>query len=424
MRVLLLYDSTTYPNWGGRAATISLRLMIREVGGEIIKSVMIDDLERSSLDGHLTGDSSGRRSPKEMARLLLPPVVPKLIHKLAPDFGRTSEHLPIPRAWAEYQVCADRVLSHEAPWPELVRSFAEMDVAIVFGDGDMYGNGVLPRTLLFLSYLIKQRFSKPVIMVNHSADFDHPDLRAAAEKVYPLFDDVVFRDPLSAERCGALCAGRFAADTAFWFMPAPRTDWTAVAQRPTYFDIWPDTAAFDPAQPYICIGGSSIIDTTRDKDAVERAYASLITHIQSLYSGQIVLTVSDGVDYPILGPIAKRLRLPLIGVTTPVQQAVDILGNADAYVGGRWHPSIFALRGGTPVLALSSKTFKMRALTDMSGLPQGFDALHLEESREAIGLQLTSYLEEGSSLRDRLLSWADGMARSSWENVAFLGSRS
>ena len=44
MRVLLLNDSTTYPNWGGRAATISLRLMIREVGGEIIKSVMIETI--------------------------------------------------------------------------------------------------------------------------------------------------------------------------------------------------------------------------------------------------------------------------------------------------------------------------------------------------------------------------------------------
>ena len=39
------------------------------------------------------------------------------------------------------------------------------------------------------------------------------DLRRAAE-VYPLFDDVVFRDPISAERCKTLCAARFAADAA------------------------------------------------------------------------------------------------------------------------------------------------------------------------------------------------------------------
>ena len=111
----------------------------------------------------------------------------------------------------------------------------------------------------------------------------------------------------------------------------------------------------------------------------------------------------------------------MIGVTTPIQQAVDILGNADAYIGGRWHPSIFALRGGTPLVALSSQTFKMRALAGMTGSPSAtFDALDLGREVHAIGRQLSLFLEEGGDLRSRLRAWAGEMAENSWDNVAFL----
>ena len=109
------------------------------------------------------------------------------------------------------------------------------------------------------------------------------------------------------------------------------------------------------------------------------------------------------VDQPVFRPIAKELDLPLVGLTIPVQQAVDILGNAEVYIGGRWHPSIFALRGGTPIIPMSSKTFKMQALVNMSGLSScAFDALNLEEAKDSIGHQLSSYLEQGGELRNRL----------------------
>jgi len=39
MRVLLINDSSSNPNWGDRAAAYSLRAMIEAVGGEITESV-------------------------------------------------------------------------------------------------------------------------------------------------------------------------------------------------------------------------------------------------------------------------------------------------------------------------------------------------------------------------------------------------
>ncbi len=58
-----------------------------------------------------------------------------------------------------------------------------------------------------------------------------------------------------------------------------------------------------------------------------------------------MLTASDLVDEEIIRPLARGLGLPLVGLSTPIQQVADILGNADAYIGGRWHPAIFAMRG-------------------------------------------------------------------------------
>jgi polysaccharide pyruvyl transferase WcaK-like protein len=115
------------------------------------------------------------------------------------------------------------------------------------------------------------------------------------------------------------------------------------------------------------------------------------------------------------------LKLPLIALKTPVQQAVDILGNAQAYVGGRWHGGIFALTGGTPIIPLASKTFKMQVLAQMAGLPvHVFDALNLAGQKDAIGKQLLCCLEQGDELRSRLRQWAEDQSEKCWDNVTYL----
>lgn len=420
MKVLFVNDSSTSYNWGGRAATGPLRMMIRHAGGDIVKTITLDDLIHSSLD-LAPRPGTRERTLREVVKLFVPPVILDVRRAAIRRFGAIRRDAFIPGSWADYGRCLAKVLGEEPPWPGLLKAIEDIDIAVVHGDGDISGTFVVPRTLLFLSYLIKKRFNKPIIMVDHSADFDHPDLLRVAEEVYPLFDDVVFRDQISREQCKTFCEGRFAADTAFWFKPAPRETWTPIAGRSTYFDVWPDTAPFDPSEPYLCVGGSSLFNGAKDCGAILRGYGLLIQHLQSTYSGKILLTVSDVVDQSIFRTLAERFRLPLIGVATPVQQAVDILGNADAYIGGRWHPSIFALRGGTPLVALSGQTFKMQALSDMTGLSSAaFDALDLGHETRAISRQLSLCLEQGSDLRSRLCSWADEMAESSWGNVAYL----
>ena len=421
MRVLFINDSTSALNWGDRAAAVSLREMIAAVGGCITHSISENELLDTRFGGPPTlAEGIPEGSRKETVKQFVPPILLRLRRKLRPHCDCSPTRRFIPERWEGFEESA-RAVIRKGVWPTLLEALQHVDVVVIHGDGSMVGNDIHPRSLLFLSYLIKEHFDTPVIIVNHTVDLDHPDLRKMAEHVYPLFDDVVFRDPVSVERCKALCNGRFSPDTAFWFEPARSEMWAPIAGRLTYFDVWPDEARFDPSEPFVCIGGSSLLRFVKKPASIVAGYTSLIEHVGSRYPGRIVLTVSDLNDQAVFRPIAERLKLPLVSLTTPVQQAVDILGNADAYIGGRWHPGIFALRGGTPIVPLSARTFKMQALTDLAGLSSAtFDALNLTEEQEAIGRQLLFYLEQGTELRDRLRSLAEKSAEDSWENVSYL----
>lgn len=431
MNVLLINDSSSNPNWGDRAAAIALKQMIVGVGGTISGVLTEDELREGTFfrdPEDRPPTAVGGHRIKDRVKLFVPPIVLKLRDKLLKRLRIGEDDIgPIPPTLNAFDRHVDLFLWDRTRFGGLLDAIAQAEVVVIHGDGCMVDNGMLPRAELFLSYLIKQRFGLPIIIVNHTADFNHPELGRMAQAVYPLFDDVVYRDQISAERCRGRWQGRYVADSAFLFEPAPRENWAALAGRPTFFDVWPDQARFDPSQPYICVGGSSIYpfalppEGQGPPEEVIDAFTALVQHLGGVYSGQIVLTASDLKDEAIFRPIARRLNFPLVGLTTPVQQAVDIVGNAEAYVGGRWHTGIFSLRGGTPVVPLSSKTFKMRALIEMAGLPVAtFDAHDLHEEKEGIGRALDALLGQGEVLRRRLRLWAQQQAAEAWGNVAFL----
>lgn len=429
MNILFINDSSSNPNWGDRAAAIALKWMVRDSGGTIDATITEDELRETSFVGPPASEAEEQspatgRSMRDWARLLLPPAVFKLRDRVASKLGAGRVESPIPRTVEEFEPCAERALS-DPDWSRLLGAIRRADVVVVHGDGCMTGTGVIPRSELFLCYLIKTRFGVPVALVNHTTDFGHADLNAMAELVYPKLDDVTYRDQVSADACNQRWAGRYAADSAFLFEPAQIEPWAALASRPTFFDVWPDHAPFCPAEPYICVGGSSIYSFSGMPVEATQAFTELVSHLQRVFDGQIVLTASDIKDELIFRPVARALGLPLVGLRTPVQQAVDVVGNARAYVGGRWHPSIFALRGGTPVIPLSSKTFKMQALIAMAGLPDTtFDALDLKAEKENIGEAVLAALGQGDALRTRLRKWAAGQAANAWDNVAFVRRRS
>lgn len=418
MKVLFVNDSTSNCNWGDRAAAISLKHMVRQCGGAICHTITENALVHSSFKEPL---EETHRVGARIIRLITPPAVWSAKQRLNQYLPEKESQDIIPLRWDEFAPRAKSLLEQEHLYPKLLAGIRESEIIAIHGDGAMVGNPRMARAELFLAYFGKKHFNRSVILINHTADFDHPILKEIAEHVYPMLDDITFRDQISVERCRAICQGRYVPDSAFWFNPAKKEEWAPLAQRLTYMDVWPDTAWFDPTKPYICVGGTSAFSYEGMPTGIIDDWTELLRHLRSVYQGQIILTVSDIVDQAIFRPIAAELQLPLVSINTPVQQAVDVLGNADAYIGGRWHPSIFSLRGGSPIVPVTSKTFKMRALMEMAGLDTRlYDPYTVAAAKEAISSQLLDFLKQGEGLRDRLRQWAGGQAEESWSNVAYL----
>jgi polysaccharide pyruvyl transferase WcaK-like protein len=424
VKILFVNDSTSSSNWGDRAAAVALAAMAKECGGEIVYRVTEQNLwDACFSEGSpcsIEEAASVRRS-RELARTYLPPAVLEARRRLLAwrDGVGQDQHALIPASWDAYEAFAERVLREKGyGWPVLLGAMDDADVMLVHG-ASLHGEIYLVRAILFLIYLMKARFGKPVVLANHTSGVEG-SLRHVADHVYPLVDDVVYRDPISAERWASVYGGRFAGDSAFLFEPAEREAWSRIAGRPTYFDVWPDTAPFDPAEPYICLGGSAIFHDRKDWGSLLEGYTAVITELQHVYSGTILLTASAELDEPVLRTLASRFDLPLVGVRTPIQQAADVVGNADAYVGGRWHPAILAVRGGSPLVLLRSQTVKMTALAQMTGAAEPFDTLDLQRDAHAIAARTSRVVEQGDGLRARLKEIGRTLARSSWGNVAYL----
>jgi len=416
MRVLLINDTSSSPNWGARATSIALKKMITDTGDH-----SLTNLKQDNVQGYRDSRDPVNKF-KNILKQFIPPALLELKQKLPFNFTSSSVFQNTPQKWEDFERLRKKISRDKMGLSEKFQAIARTDIVIIQGEGCIYGNTKHSRMLLFFGYLAKKYFNKPVLMVNHTADFSHPVLHKIAQNVYPLFDDVVFREPVSAQQCNSFCSGRRGADAAFIFKPASLSDWLPIADRDTYFDFWPESAPFDPGNPYICIGGGSGLPSVNNNsfDPVAK-YSTLISYLQKNFSQQLVLTASGSTDLRIFRALAERHNLPLLGLATPVQQAVDILGNARAYIGGRWHPSIFSLSGGTPIIPITANSFKMDALGRLFGLTESsINPSNIDAEKEKIADLLNDYFSRGKNLREQLENRARKEEEKAFENVAFL----
>jgi len=433
--VLFVNDTTTSSNWGCRGTTRALRTMVEQTGATITETIYLHDIhERRPLLSNVPGVSERlarfvTRHADAQRRVLA------LIRRLTDGDRRSawakyeairSRWDTLPFAFDAFEPAAARVENGEHV-PGVASSIRSADVVVINGEGSIYDRQRKGRYLFFVAFLAKRVFDTPCILVNHTADVHDPVVREIAANVYPILDDVTFREPNSARACEPFLDGAadeyLVPDAAFTYRPMkPTGAWERVAGRDGYYSVWPDSAAgFDPTEPYICVGGSSIYNRPDrpDYDPIP-AFERLCERLQQEV-GPVVLTASCHSDAELLRPVAAELDLPLVGPRTPVQQAVDVLGHADAYVAGRWHPSIYALTGGTPVVTLTANTYKTSGLVELLGLDAPtFDALSLESKlTEIVGL-VGEYARRGDRFRSRLEESASDLRAEARGNVRYL----
>lgn len=438
MNVFFVNDTTTSSNWGCRGTTRALRGLVDDAGGEITHTLFLESMddprrlgeavfEPGSFPARLSKFAFQQADVRERAlRALraLPSTDRRGAYKRYESLTGRWDDLPV--TFAEYPEAADAVERGERFAFER-EAIASSDVVLINGEGSVYDRQRKGRMMFFIAYLATRRYDTPCLLVNHTADLHDPVMNTLAENVYPLLEDVVFREPYSARAAEHAVPGTAAdhlgADAAFTYDPVDdRERWASVAGRDGYFDVWPDSAAgFDPGEPYVCVGGSSIFNRLdRPPYDPEPAYEQLCARLEEAVA-PVVLTASCSSDAELFRPLAEREGYPLIGPHTPVRQAIDVLSAAEVYVSGRWHPSIYALVGGTPIVTLTANTHKTRGIVEQAGLDAPtFDALSLHEAVEPIVELAGSYADRGEALRERLRERSAELADDAGRNVRYL----
>lgn len=403
-RVCLVNDSSVNPNWGCRATSFALKQLIRDTGSEITAIIDLNQLLYLSL--------SDRRSWDRTLRVLRPlaPRRPLFREVVRRGVDRVRDKLPdvVPRTLEEFEPFS-RSLVRGDILAYAGNAFRNCDAVIVNGEGGIYGFKREARLMLFLAYVAKRHFGLQVALVNHTAVLSDPRLKAMAAAVYPLLDDVVFREPESVNANKDIVDGNLAPDAAFCFRPARDAAWREVASAASYYSVWPDSADFNVSAPFVAVGGSALLNGQGKGDDLVKGIKALVRALQSRV-GPVVLTASDVPDEVVLRKVAVELCLPLIGLHVPVQQAVDVLGNAVAYVGGRWHSCIFSALGGTPFVPLGTHGHKLNGLSAMYQLPNaGVDPYTLSRNFEEVVDVVEDHVSAGEKLRSRLKSVSEGL---------------
>jgi polysaccharide pyruvyl transferase WcaK-like protein len=304
----------------------------------------------------------------------------------------------------------------------------QCDAVLLNGENFIRPGTYKGRMLLFLVYLIKQVFGKPCVLTNHTVELEEPALAEIVREVYPMLDEIHFREETSAEACAAfLRPGQWKVipDVAFAVPAAPLADWSAMGSRDGHFSAWPDVAdGFDPRRPYLTVCASSIYDLPQHRDVdVVPSFIRLCRRLNAEVA-PVVLATPCLADSKIMRKVQTATGFPLLGINLPVRQAIDVIGNAVVHVGGRWHLGIFAATGGTPMVALGANSHKVHSLMRLLGSEDAvFDAMRLDSSIEDIVSRARTCVEAGPSLRQRLRDRSQELAAQVDRNLDWFRAR-
>lgn len=161
---------------------------------------------------------------------------------------------------------------------------------------------------------------------------------------------------------------------------------------------------YDFTKDYLCIAGSSSVGlASKDIEEIISAYVKLVNMVRKEIGLDIYLVeVCEGDKF--LCEVAKRTKVKLIPIDTPIISAAKILSNAKVFISGRYHPAILASMGGTPCVFMGSNSHKTRSLQELLqyDFVHEYDVLPNEDEVEKMIGQAKKEIAEGEGLRERI----------------------
>lgn len=285
-----------------------------------------------------------------------------------------------------------------------VARLRDTDVLILNGEGMMHGrSGHLVRLLGILE--LARRLGCQVAVVNQSVDVDPAsDKGALLARVYRGLDVVCVRDMDSLDLLNDMGVGNasLVPDAAF-ATPAPDADGIdAIVQSHGL----PDR--------FVAMTGSSLLSK---KDG--SVFASVCCKVRQAFDLPVVIFASTRTDIRLYEFVRDLYDdVYVIDARTDYRDVVALLSRAEALIGGRFHPTIFAAIAGAPVLGFAGNTHKISGMLKMMDYSIGEVSWFDGEAQDKALVQLVS---ERSSLADHLKDSAQRVTRAFEATAAFDG---
>ncbi|MDQ1431660.1 MAG: hypothetical protein QOF40_2262 [Actinomycetota bacterium] len=401
--ITLLCDNTDSPNWGCRATSLALHDCLHRPDRRVRAFPR-------GLGVRTIARLPGRGVPKSVARLANR-VAGRMNAVSGPRTRTLARHLDA--IDTDFDASADRVVRaarSNRRWGELVDAIRDSSMVVINGEGSMIFTSPPRRDLLFQMTMarVAQRAGVPVHYVNAMvspcpATGQHDDTVRACVPVLADCASVVLRDPVSAEYLLSLGGSRTNASCApdALFSWASWDDATAAPATFGVLDSFPERAvafAGRPALPgsYVALSGASVPPGVAREGWVQR-FTDLAHAIEKTTGLPVVLVAPDAGDEFLRG-VGEALGTPVVGPTAPLVAGCGLLASASAYVSGRYHPSIMATLGGTPLVNFGANSHKLHGLAHLLGEP--LPTLPTVDDRdfvEAVVTQLTKALTTGDA---------------------------
>lgn len=270
---------------------------------------------------------------------------------------------------------------------------SESDVVIVNGEGMMHSrSGHLIRLLGILD--LARHLGCRTAVINQTVDVDPlSDKAALLSAVYKGLDVVWVRDTDSLEllhRLGVAQA-RMVPDAAFA---------VAIPDRARVASVVAKLALPDR---FVAMTGSSAL-SKRDGALFE----SVFCKVRATFDLPVIILASTKTDLKLAQALQDQYpAVRIVDSSVDYLDIVAILSAADALIGGRFHPTIFAALTGTPVLGFCGNTHKISGMLKMINYP--VDEVTWKDS-DMQDQALRRLLQEGPLLAEGLKTNAQRLA--------------
>lgn len=294
------------------------------------------------------------------------------------------------------------------------------DIVVVNSEGNIvHGtdkNGyyrVGGRYVLFMEFLAKSIFHKPCYVVNHTVDPQNRDITKIISNIYPLLDGIYVREKKSLvilNEIGVHNAG-YVPD-ALWSYDFNNDEEVKRPEGLTEFDF---------QKPYICLGDSSGIcnQYSHVKWDVVLVYTSLIETLKKEVCPNIIFVDGYNGENDEINAVIRKNEIQTVNLNTcNYHELYYVLSRAKIFISGRWHASIIALLGHTPVLLWGSDSHKTEALYGEIDYPyEFFDVAALPLNIDRIACEANKIINDSHSEQWHLVERLSKLAK---QNNGFL----